>query len=576
MALPAGVTTATVTVGVPVTHTGAEVKTFVSIEPSAFLVHAATGTPLVDFLEELAINEGVAGQFTLPHTDQAGFTDEAGNAYTNWYYTARVTYTTPSKAKAKAPKVKVFQITTGQTTVDLDKLPGGAPALPYIAPTAKVDAFQGRTGAVTLLESDLPGRLAAPALDASILDKVGKSPTANRQRISAQGAITISIDDGYERVHRVLYPILRDEYPNQRWTFGITSSFIGSNNSLYLTEAQVQELHAAGHEIANHSYLHRNAATATPTERLQEFDESNAALEAMIGEPVTTWIYPQGNNARNAQTDQELYGRFARVVNAGVSWGGSMVPMSQRNGLFMVPRPAVWDSTTHQTVLELIRQTATQPVILNLYAHRPGDGPTGGTSGGGAADMTVTELREALDLIEELGIPVVTIKDAFPGQPVLGNPGAEDGTRGWIPVISGAGKSFSSVTDTPAAGLNGTKSFKLASTDAVGLVYAYQDMPCIEGQSYVFSARTRKEATTTAGTATIRIQARDQFGAAVGGQTSASNAFADGVWGKVSTAPVVAPVGAQTYRVDMILNNHVGEMYVDHLYYGRTGLGDFG
>lgn len=418
--------------------------------------------------------------------------------------------------------------------------------------------------------------LGETALNSLVLDRIKSSPTSHKQRLSAQGAITISWDDGYERIHRVLFPILRDEYPNQRHTFGITSSFVGTNNTTYVTAAQVQELHAAGHEIANHSYSHKNSATITAAERLQEFDTSNAALEAMIAEKVTTFIYPQGNNARNAQTDQELYGRFARVVNAGVSWGGSMVPMSQRYGMFMVPRPAVWDSTTHQGVLELIRQAATQPVVLNLYAHRPGDGPTGGSSGGGLADMSVAEIREALDLIEELGIPVVTIKDAFPGQPILGNMGAENGVRSWIPVTSGAGKSFTSVTDTPMTGINGSKSFRLASTDATGFIYAYQDMPCIEGQSYVFSGRVRKMATTTAGTATIRIQARDQFGAAIGGITSASNAFADGTWGRISTAPIVAPVGAQTLRVDMILNTHVGEMYVDHLYYGRAGLGDFG
>ena len=574
MALPVGVSTATVTVGVPVTFSGGAVKSTITITPSAFLVHIATGHPLVNMIEETTTSDGVAAQFTLPHTDQAGFQDENGNAYQNWYYTATIQY---QMGKVTKPAfTKVFQLAVGQTTVDLDLLPSGAPALPFTAPVATVTSFAGRTGAVTVQDSDLPSRLSDTSLNANILGKIEKSPEANKQRISAQGAVTISWDDGYERVHRVLFPILRDEYPNQRHTFGITSSFVGTNNTTYVTQAQVQELHAAGHEIANHSYLHRNAATATPTERLEEFDTSNAALEAMIGEPVTTWIYPLGNNARNAQTDQELYGRFSRVVNAGVSWGGSMVPMNQRNGLFMVPRPAVWDSTTHQTVLELIRQTATQPVILNLYAHRPGDGPTGGTSGGGAADMTVAEIREALSLIEELGIPVVTIKDAFPGQPILGNPGAEDGTRAWHVVTSGAGKSFASVTDTPMAGLKGTKSFKLASTDAVGLIYAYQDMPCTEGQSYVFSGRVRKEGTTTQGTATIRIQARDQFGAAVGGQTSASNAFADGTWGKIATAAVVAPVGAQTYRVDMILNLHVGEMYVDHLYFGRTGLGDFG
>lgn len=431
--------------------------------------------------------------------------------------------------------------------------------------------------AVKAADTNLPARLQDTALDASFgPEAVPVKVAGNKRQLSAQGAITISWDDGYERIHRVLFPILRDEYPTQRHTFGITSAFVGTNPGQYVSAAQVQELHAAGHEIANHSLNHKNMSTITPAERLEEFDNSNAALEAMIGDKVTTFIYPLGNIGRSAQTDQELYGRFSRIVNAGVSWGGSMVPMSQRSGLFQIPRPAAWDSANQQRVLELVRQTATQPVILNLYAHRPGDGPTGGTSGGGAADMSVTEIREVLDLIEELGIPVVNIRDAYPGQPVLGNPGAEDGTRGWTPIISGAGKSFTSVTDTPMAGLNGTKSFKLASTDPVGLVYAYQDMPVVEGQSYVFSARVRKMATTTQGTATIRIQARDQYEGVIGGQTSAANAFADGVWGKISTAPIVAPVGATTLRVDMILNLHVGEMYVDHLYFGRTGLGDFG
>lgn len=167
MALPAGVTTATVTAGVPVTHTGGAVKAFLSIEPSVFLVHTATGTPLVDFLEELTIAEGVAGQFTLPHTDQAGFQDENGNAYTNWYYTARISYSTPSKAKTKAPKIKVFQLATGQTIVDLDALPGGAPALPYTAPIATVTSVNGRTGPVTIEDGDLPERLSVEELSAT-------------------------------------------------------------------------------------------------------------------------------------------------------------------------------------------------------------------------------------------------------------------------------------------------------------------------------------------------------------------------------------------------------------------------
>lgn len=187
MALPEGVTTCTVIAGVPVTFTGAGVKAFVSIEPSVDLVHIATGTPLIAFIEELDIAEGVAGQYAIPHTDQSGFQDENGNAYTNWYYTAKIIYRTPSGAKVKSPKTKIFQLTTGQVTIDLDKLPGGAPALPYTAPTAKVDAFNGRTGTVTFLESDLPDRLDEDELNATF---VGLVQAAKNPDLLVAGAIT--------------------------------------------------------------------------------------------------------------------------------------------------------------------------------------------------------------------------------------------------------------------------------------------------------------------------------------------------------------------------------------------------
>jgi hypothetical protein len=111
-------------------------------------VHSATGIPLVNLIEETATLESVVGQFTLPHTDQAGFQDENGNAYTNWYYTATINYSTDRGPVGK-PLNKVFQLPSGQTVVDLDLLPGGAPAMAYSAPVATVTSVAGLTGAIT-------------------------------------------------------------------------------------------------------------------------------------------------------------------------------------------------------------------------------------------------------------------------------------------------------------------------------------------------------------------------------------------------------------------------------------------
>ena len=176
MALPVGVTTATITFGVPVSFTGSFVRSTVSVVPSATLIHAATGTPLINFLEDVVLTEGTAGQFVLPHTDQTGFVDESGNSYQNWYYTATVTYSTN---KGTLPvRTKVFQLPTGQTTVDLDLIPVGAPVLPFTAPTANVTSFHGRIGAVTVQDSDLPARLSDASLKSSVAEQVAEySPT---------------------------------------------------------------------------------------------------------------------------------------------------------------------------------------------------------------------------------------------------------------------------------------------------------------------------------------------------------------------------------------------------------------
>lgn len=148
MALPAGISTATVTVGVPVTFSGGAVRSIVTITPSAFLVHTVTGHPLVNMIEEVSTTDGVAAQFTLPVTDQDGFQDENGNAYKNWYYTASIQYVTDKATKPAF--TKVFQLVTGQSVVDLDLLPSGNPAIPYTAPIATVTSVNGQTGAVTV------------------------------------------------------------------------------------------------------------------------------------------------------------------------------------------------------------------------------------------------------------------------------------------------------------------------------------------------------------------------------------------------------------------------------------------
>jgi hypothetical protein len=146
MALPVGVTTCLVTKKAPVSFGGGQAKVYLEITPSVRLVHTATGTPLADFIETVDPLEGGVAQVILPHTDQSGFQDEAGNAFANWHYTARVRYE-KGNDKKHLP-LTTFQILVGQNEIDLSLVPSGAASLPTSAPIAGVTSVNGATGNV--------------------------------------------------------------------------------------------------------------------------------------------------------------------------------------------------------------------------------------------------------------------------------------------------------------------------------------------------------------------------------------------------------------------------------------------
>lgn len=146
MALPAGVTTCLVFKKAPVSFGGGQAKVSLTITPSVRLVHSATGVPLADFVEKIDPSEGGVAQVMLPHTDQAGFQDEAGNAFVNWHYSARVEYQKGNDKKLLP--LTTFQIPAGQTEIDLSLVPSGPAGLPTTAPIAAVTSINGMTGAV--------------------------------------------------------------------------------------------------------------------------------------------------------------------------------------------------------------------------------------------------------------------------------------------------------------------------------------------------------------------------------------------------------------------------------------------
>ena len=193
MGFPAGMQLATVAFGIPLTVTGKEVVTHVTVKPTSRVIWAATGQPLPEFSDSFTAEAGQIGQFQVPFIDQGGFIDSAGNTVTDWAYQISASWSFGNErpitwAKSLKPLL-------GQTgPIDLDLVPDGAVSIPVTAPTAAVLGFNGRTGFITLQDSDLPARLSVAELSATYLDKTTAAATYTK-RTGVSGAFGAIVDN---------------------------------------------------------------------------------------------------------------------------------------------------------------------------------------------------------------------------------------------------------------------------------------------------------------------------------------------------------------------------------------------
>ena len=379
---------------------------------------------------------------------------------------------------------------------------------------------------------------------------------------AAQGAVTISWDDGRSTVYDDLMPRLRDTYKTQRHTFCITPGLLGSSAN-YMTDEEMQDLaDVLPHcEIANHSQTHTAIDDASAANRLIEYDTSQTNLETLLPDrDITSFVYPYGGLGASITTHRELWGRFDRIVGAGDA--SAITPLHERHGMFLTPRPAAWTTATHQKMLELVRIAAANPVIANIYSHIPG------------SDMSLAELDQLLTLCDTLGVPVINLSEAYPRGFIAGfQADSPAWSELWGAVTSGSGNTFDREAVTKDTNMPGTYSFHLESPNTANYVYATTYIPATEGKAYTFSARAKRTFSSGSGYARIRVQPTDYLGVSVGSPSQSSDI---GTSWEQATVAVTMPALTKMARLDMIVYQVVGEAWFDHLHFGLTADGVFG
>lgn len=110
-----------------------------------------------------------------------------------------------------------------------------------------------------------------------------------------QSRLVLRFDDAYSSVYTVAFPYMQAR--GLKGVLGVISSKIGTGG--YMTWSQVNELLAAGWEIANHTTNHNsNDYTNSSSYWLTEIGDCTTAIQTNCGVTPTTFISPYGNYLR--------------------------------------------------------------------------------------------------------------------------------------------------------------------------------------------------------------------------------------------------------------------------------------
>jgi peptidoglycan/xylan/chitin deacetylase (PgdA/CDA1 family) len=175
----------------------------------------------------------------------------------------------------------------------------------------------------------------------------------SRQRLPER-PIALTFDDGYRSVYDNAWPLLRRH--GLTATIFLVADCIGATNRWdtqgprepLLDSSHIAELKAGGIHFGSHTCTHRPLTELSPAETLEELARSRAALEALLGQSVTTLAYPY--NKQNCQV---------RALARKAGYRAAVLGRGRLNARWTNPqalmRIAVHGSTT---VEELSRQLA--------------------------------------------------------------------------------------------------------------------------------------------------------------------------------------------------------------------------
>jgi peptidoglycan/xylan/chitin deacetylase (PgdA/CDA1 family) len=227
-----------------------------------------------------------------------------------------------------------------------------------------------------------------------------------------RGIVSVTIDDGYENAYTNALPILQ-QY-NVTATFYIITAEQTNPDDVpnYMTDAQVLDLYAAGHELASHTVTHPDLTTVSASQLTTELQQSQATLASLIGctpgaPPTSTCIpdlaYPDGAYNQTVATAAAQYYSLIRGIEPAFN-------TRDYTNFLDIKTQSVDNTTSVAQVEAWIQEAYVQKTWLVLIYHEVADTPTYPEDA--LYTTSIADFTSEMSYIHSLGIAAESVQQA--------------------------------------------------------------------------------------------------------------------------------------------------------------------
>lgn len=209
--------------------------------------------------------------------------------------------------------------------------------------------------------------------------------------------VTLTFDDGFASQYTTGEKTLKTY--NFPATFYITTGFLNSTDSYYMTSAMVQTLKNTGNQIADHTITHPHLPTLSTSDLVTELHGSQIYLQNNFSVSANDFASPFGDVNDTVMAEVRTYFRSHRGVLPGYNY-------SNHFDIYNLKVQNIEVTTTTSQVKAWINQAAKEKSWLILVYHQV-------DNGGDQYSVKPASFSSQMSALKGSGLPVVTLDKAL-------------------------------------------------------------------------------------------------------------------------------------------------------------------